>query len=179
VRGWENPLKGMGGWRQRKATLIIMMALALTLTVGTVAIGAPKEKRTICTPEGKTMEVPAHSKGHKGATEGPCQETPPPPPDPENPDLEQATRICETQYGGTIVSTDPITCEYTGDTGVALETAYLNYDGVYRIVWEEVVPDNFGFPTLVSYELRSCQSTLRDGPLFLDDPRCAYDPFNP
>ena len=30
---------------QRKATLILMMALALTLTAGTVAIGAPKEKR--------------------------------------------------------------------------------------------------------------------------------------
>ena len=118
---------------QRKATLILMMALALTLMAGTVAIGAPKEKRTICTPEGKTMEVPANSKGHKGATEGPCQEPPPPGPDPAI--LEACTAM-----GGELIEDTrcAVTYENTSiNSGKGRDVGYLVGDMTKYYEWDE------------------------------------------
>ena len=59
----------------RKVTLLLIVALAVTLAAATVSIAAPKEKRVVC-QNGVTKEIPAHAKA-KGATQGPCPETPP------------------------------------------------------------------------------------------------------
>src|SRR5215212_3900841 len=60
----------MGGWVYRRVTLLIMVAVSVTLSMATVASTAPPEMRTVC-QDGVTKEVPIHAKA-KGATEGPC-----------------------------------------------------------------------------------------------------------
>jgi hypothetical protein len=94
----------------RKVTLLVMVALAVTLASATWATAAPKEKRTVC-QDGVTKEVPAHSKGHKNATEGPCEEEPPPGPDP--------VQAC-TDMGG-VMKTDT-RCAVTSEEWIASGT---------------------------------------------------------
>src|SRR5215217_7191496 len=99
----------MGGCVYRKVTLLIMAISVVTLAVSTVVMAAPKEKRTMCSPDGNTIEIPHNAKGPKGATEGVCPEAPPPDPVPD-PVNAEAERACRDVYQGTFIP--PNQCDW-------------------------------------------------------------------
>ena len=158
----------------RKVTLLAMVALAVTLAAATVSIAAPKETRTVC-QDGVTKEIPVQAKA-KGATEGPCETTPP------DSELALATKVCTDNYDGTIVSEDPITCRWTNPAEQSRlvdeeDGTYLIvfYSGTYDMIWD---PAGDYFPlyegTLVSYEVTRCNDPQYGQYLDPNDSRCQF-----
>ncbi len=123
----------------RKATLILTMALAFTLMAATVATGAPKEKRVVC-QDGVTKEIPAHAKA-KGATEGPCEETPPP----DAGDLAGLTAVPQDEEPNNLAITALFIYEFPAGCVVdeAVAQLKLERDGVQYIL----SPENNGYTT--------------------------------
>jgi hypothetical protein len=147
---------------QWKASLILLMALALTLTVGTVAIGAPKEKRTVC-QDGITKEIPVQAKA-KGATEGPCEETPP--------EVSDAERVC-TERSGTFVPPDMCDVPVTGASwGLEDGRVIVTYDGIRRERWNPEAGYYADWVGVVSYTPTRCFDTWYDLFIPFESPRC-------
>src|SRR5918995_554824 len=130
----------MGGPQRmyRKGTLLIMLALAVTLAAATVSVAAPKETRTVC-QDGVTKEIPAHAKA-KGAIEGPCEETP-------DSDAALAEELCRTLYGGEIIDSN-YTCQFTWENVTFHQPdgkTDLTGTGVYEVLWELDEQDRYAF----------------------------------
>jgi len=153
----------------RKVTVLLMVALAVTLSMATVASTAPKapkETRTVC-QDGVTKEIPAHAKA-KGATEGPCEPAEP---------VSEAERVCLSQfadYDPTFIPPD--TCEYTvktGGSGVGDLTWVWYINGVYQVKWQDGGYDA-SLQVLISYEPTACWDLMTDpnSEVDLSDPRC-------
>jgi len=127
-------------------------------------MAAPKEKRTMCSPDGNTIEIPHNAKGPKGATEGVCPEAPPPDPVPD-PVNAEAERACRDVYQGTFIP--PNQCDwYSTNSSTLLEDGrvLLTFNGHYLSQWDE---NNIMSSTLLSYEPVSCIDRLA-GDLILD-----------
>jgi hypothetical protein len=163
----------MGGWVYRKVTLLVMVALAVTLSTATVASTAPPEKRVVC-QDGVTKEVPIQAKA-KGATEGPCEETP-------DPDAALAEELCRTLYGGEIIDSN-YTCQLTGENTSYTQpdqTTVITGTSVYEVLWELDEPDRYAYDTtLIDIIVEECVDTSTEPPqpLPLDDPRCDSSGF--
>ena len=129
---------------------------------------APKEKRTLCTADGETIEIPNHAKGPKGATEGPCEETPTGP-DPA------AAQAC-ADMGGQMITDTRCAVTYQ-DAQIPLTYAYLIGD-----LTKYYERDGTQFVGVLEQDfvVKGCVSQIGAGyPVPLWDSTC-YDPvYNP
>jgi|SRR5215204_4579467 len=150
----------------RKGILLLVAALVATLTAATVATGAPPEKRTLCTADGETIEIPNHAKGPKGATEGPCEETPTGP-DPA------AVQAC-TDMGGQMIT--DTRCAVTFDGQYLEINQYAWLVGDLTVYYEWYGTQFVGAPEY-DFVTKGCVSQINGYPVPLWDTTC-YDPVH-